>query len=131
MFSLRNYFVVLMATVAVTTPFAALAMPTPGDLPSSIDSIEMAVGRSALDIMEKRWSETVTERDVINPKILLPTSKTSWTPGAEVAVRWNTSVITSNPRYHDYKGTLLLGNRNADSPSGQYIDVSNPLADGK
>lgn len=131
MFSLRNYLVVLMATVAVTTPFAALAMPTPGHLPSSSDSIEMAVGRSALDIMEKRWSQTVTERDVINPKILLPTSKTIWTPGAEVAVRWNTSVITSNPRYHDYKGTLLLGNRNADSPSGQYIDVSNPLADGK
>lgn len=57
-----------------------------------------------------------------------PTASDNWSAGAPSEVTWDKSCV-DDPKFKDYKGSLLLGYEEAGSDSSN-LDVEHPLADG-
>lgn len=96
------------------------------------ESIEMAVGRDALGLMEKTWLEAeqatqfLVDREVINCDITSPTAGQSLISGQKAKVTWDKSCV-NDPKFADYTGTILLGYSDHQSP-GYNLDLKAPLA---
>ncbi|KAH9949859.1 hypothetical protein B0H21DRAFT_71749 [Amylocystis lapponica] len=69
---------------------------------------------------------SLTEREVYDPKITNPQLGTIWTVGERTKVTWDVSQIPSG--LSSYSGKLVLGY--LENGSDEHLDLDNPLVDG-